>query len=985
MGGDRADADLVVALLGSVEIGPAGGVMTPVAQPRLRVLLGLLGVAGGRVVTAEALVDGLWGEEWSPGRERNLHALVYQLRRRLAALEPGKGGARLARAGAGYRLALGPGELDVAVFGDLAGRGRKAVREGDAARARELFGQALGLWRGAALADAAPLCPRLAGEAARLEETRLAVTEERIACDLALGRHGEVAGELAGLVSEFPLRERLAALLMTALYRCGRRGEALAAFEAARRVLAAELGLDPGPELAGLQAKVLADDPVLAAPAAPAAPGGAAPAMAAAAGMVPRQLPAGAGFFAGREAELKELNALLGQAGGEYGADEQGGAVVISAVAGMAGVGKTALAVHWARRVAGRFPDGQLYVNLRGYDAEGAAVSPEEVTGWFLLALGVPAGQIPADAQARCGLYRSVLAGRRVLVVLDNARDAAQVRPLLPGSPGCLVVVTSRSALAGLAAAEGARPLRLGPLGAEEGVRLLAARLGPERVAAEPEAVTELVARCGHLPLALAVMGARAAADPGLPLAVLAGQLAAAADAEAAGAEAEAAGGAAGPGAGRLEVLETGDPATSLRQLLSWSYGQLSPPAAAMFALLGVHCGPDITVPAAASLAGVSRAEAGRELAELADASLAAEHRPSRYVLHDLVRGYAAGQARQTLGEAAIRAAVERSVDHYLHTGYISCDLPPPFTLAPPAPGVLPEKLPGEAELQAWAQANQQVQLQAIAQAAAAGFISRAWQMFFGQSWSLGGQGYWADCLAIAEVVLAAAEAAGDQVALGWTHATIGRYGTFTGAHDEDRAHLARAMDHFRRAGDLSGQAWAHLFASGAYTMRGDLAEAVAQSEQALTLLRQTGDQAGQGWALATLGICHAHLGDYERARGYAGQALEVTPETGDPTVLAMAWHARAFVHSQLGEQREAISCYRQALDLVGERKHPMARGVLVIMLAEFGDACRAVGDLPAAVQAWRQAVQVLSDLGWPDLLGVGARLEQADLPSPAA
>src|SRR5271157_1428260 len=465
MGGDRADADLVVALLGSVEIGPAGGVMTPVAQPRLWVLRGLLGVAGGRMVTAEALVDGLWGEEWSPTRERNLHALVYQLRRRLAGLEPG-GGARLARAGAGYRLALGPGELDVAVFGELAGQGREAARAGDAAAARELFGRALGLWRGAALADAAPLCGRLAGEAARLEEARLAVTEERIGCDLALGRHGEVAGELAGLVGEFPLRERLAVLLMTALYRCGRRGEALAAFEAARRVLAAELGLDPGPELAGLQAKVLADDPALAAPA---APGGVAPAMAAAAGLVPRQLPAGAGFFAGREAELKELNALLGQAGGEDGADEQSGAVVISAVAGMAGVGKTALAVHWARRVAGRFPDGQLYVNLRGYDAEGAAVTPEEVTGWFLLALGVPAGQIPADAQARSGLYRSVLAGRRVLIVLDNARDAAQVRPLLPGSAGCLVVVTSRSALAGLAAAEGARPLRLGPLGAEGG------------------------------------------------------------------------------------------------------------------------------------------------------------------------------------------------------------------------------------------------------------------------------------------------------------------------------------------------------------------------------------------------------------------------------------------------------------------------------------------------------------------------------------
>jgi class 3 adenylate cyclase len=278
MGGDRSGAGLLVALLGPVEVGPAGGMMASVAQPRLRVLLGLLGVVDGRVVTAEALVDGLWGEEWSPGRERNLHALVYQLRRRLAGLEPDEGATRLARAGTGYRLVLRPGELDVAVFGDLAGRGRAAARAGDAAGARELFGQALGLWRGAALADAAPLCPRLAGEAARLEEARLAVVEERIGYDLALGRHGEVAAELAGLVAEFPLRERLAVLLMTALYRCGRRGEALAVYDDARRVLAEELGLDPGPELVGLQARVLADDPALAAPAAAAALGGAVPA-----------------------------------------------------------------------------------------------------------------------------------------------------------------------------------------------------------------------------------------------------------------------------------------------------------------------------------------------------------------------------------------------------------------------------------------------------------------------------------------------------------------------------------------------------------------------------------------------------------------------------------------------------------------------------------------------------------------------------------
>ena len=238
--------------------------------------------------------------------------------------------------------------------------------------------------------------------------------------------------------------------------------------------------------------------------------------------------------------------------------------------------------------------------------------------------------------------------------------------------------------------------------------------------------------------------------------------------------------------------------------------------------------------------------------------------------MHDLVRGYAAGNARQTLGEAGIRAAVERSLDHYLHTGVISAGPPQAFTRAPPAPGVQPERLAGETELENWTLAEHQVVLQAIAQAAAAAFITRAWQIFHGQAWFLGGQGYWADFLAVAHAVLAAAEAAGDQVALGWTHEIIGRYGTFSGADDEDLAHLARALDHFTRAGDLSGQAWAHLTASLAYGMKRDWAEGITRSEQALALFRQTGDQASQGWALSGLAECHARLGNDDLARGYA-------------------------------------------------------------------------------------------------------------------
>jgi tetratricopeptide (TPR) repeat protein len=651
--------------------------------------------------------------------------------------------------------------------------------------------------------------------------------------------------------------------------------------------------------------------------------------------------------------------------------------VVISAVAGMAGVGKTALAVHWARRVAGRFPGGQLYVNLRGYDP-GAPVTPEEAAGWFLAAMGVPAAQIPADAQARFALYRSVLAERQVLIVLDNARDAAQVRPLLPGSAGCLAVVTSRSSLTGLAAAEGAWPLRLGPLTAEEAVRLLAARLGPERVAAEPEAVTGLVSWCGGLPLALAVMAARAAADPGLTLQALAGQLTGTPDAAAA-----AAGRGSGDGPGRLEVLETGDAATSLAELLSWSHRQLSAPAAAMFALLGVHCGPDITVPAAASLAGVAAGEARRAISELAGASLLTEHRPGRYVMHDLVRGYAADRAWQVLGEAGVRAAIGRSLDHYLHTMSRRSEPPAPFTAAPPAPGVTAEQPAGETALADWAQAEHQVLLQATVHAATAGFVTQAWQLLACQSWYLSERGYWADFQAAGQAVLAAAGAAGDHAALGWAHACIGWYGTHTGARDDGRAHLRQALDHFGQADDLPGHAWACLFATRPAARNGDWAEAATLCEQSLALFRQASNRYGEKTALASLGEFHAHLGNYDLARGYAEQALAMTPAAGDPTNRVFSWKALGLVHSRAGDYRQAISCYRQALAIARAWKAPMARRVLAGVLANFGDACQAAGDLPAARQAWQQALQIRDELGLPDTRRIRARLEYSALPGP--
>jgi tetratricopeptide (TPR) repeat protein len=496
---------------------------------------------------------------------------------------------------------------------------------------------------------------------------------------------------------------------------------------------------------------------------------------------------------------------------------------------------------------------------------------------------------------------------------------------------------------------------------------LLAARLGPERVAAEPGAVAELVGRCGYLPLALAVMAARAAADPDLPLGVLAAQLARTPDAVAQRSS--------GAGPGQLEVLDTGDPATSLSELLSWSHRQLSETAMTVFALLGLHCGPDITVPAAASLASVSRPDARRALAELADASLTAEHRPGRYVMHDLVRGYAAAQARRTLSEADICAAIDRSLDHYLHTMAAWSDIPRSFKPGPPAAGVVPERLAGEAQQVDWAQAEHQVLLRAIAQAAATGRATRAWQIFERQSWFLGDQGYWADCQAAGQAVMAAGQAAGDHAALGWAQMIIGRHCTFAGALDDGRAYLRRAQDHLSQVGDLRGQVSALLLSSYACGWKGDWAEGATLAGQALALQREAGHRGR--WALYAIGECHAHLGNYDLARGYARQALELGPDPGDPTSLALAWGVLGFVHYRLGERHHAVSCYREALVLAIQWETPLARRWLAGLLADFGDACQAAGDLPAARKAWQQARQTLHDLGLPDSIGVRPSLHR--------
>jgi DNA-binding SARP family transcriptional activator len=955
-----AASGLAVSLLGPVDVLSAGE-PAGIAQPALRMLLAMLALSANRAVSVAALIDALWQEDPSRQRERNLHVQVHQLRRRLAELEPGRSASRVVTAAPGYLLVLGPAELDVQSFESLASQGRELLHS-DPAAAADRFREALALWRGPALADVAPLTPRLGAEAASLDEHRLSVLEDRAEADVAAGRGADLIGELTGLVAQFPLRERLRGQLMVALYRGGRRGDALAAYREGRQVLKEELGLDPGHQLQDLHEQILRGDPRLAAartaglrPLAaqdpPLAPGG----RALAAVPVPRQLPAEVRHFVVRAAEQLALDRLLA------GRDEQAGGLVIAAMDGTAGVGKTALAVHWAHRVAGQFPDGQLYVNLRGYDPSGAPVAPAEAIRWFLEALGVPPAELPASPDAQAGLYRSLLATRRMLILLDNALDPAQVRPLLPGSSGCLVIVTSRAVLSGLAATEGAQLISLELLAESDSRALLSARLGAARLGTEPEAIDELVRICAGLPLALAIAAARGA-QTRQRLALLTAELAGT----------------------RLDALDAGEPAASIRAVLSWSYRQLTDPAARMFRLLGTHPGPDISIPAAASLCGVSPRQARRLLAQLTAASLLAEHRPGRYACHDLLRAYAAELAGEAGSEAEHVAAVTRYLDHYVHTAHAAAQLMAPvghpIALSPVTPGVQPERLAGQQEALAWFRAEHQVLLAVIACAAADGHNSAAWQLPWTMRAFLDGQGYWLDWAAVNEVALAAAGRLGDHNGLGWTMHRIAQVCSLSGAVEDGIARNKQAIAEFRLAGNPAGQGSAHLGLSISLGKLGRHLAALGHARLALRLFRDCDDRIGLAYALHLTGLAFARLGNAEQGRDRCWEAVELYRDLGDQGGLADAWHSLASVHYQLGEHDAAAAGYQQAISTYAALGDRWGQAYCLINL---GDTYDAAEDEPGARQAWAAALEIIGDVRHPDADRVRARLaqERADKP----
>jgi DNA-binding SARP family transcriptional activator/tetratricopeptide (TPR) repeat protein len=934
--------DVVVRVLGPVEVRAADGWLA--GPPQQRLILVVLALQAGQVVPVGELVDAVWDEEPPRSAKASIQVLVTGLRRVLTAL-PGAG---VDRCGDGYRLRIAAGEVDARRFRTLVQVARKA---GNSQAAMAAFDQALALWQGPALADVAGTA-KIEAIRAGLTAERLSAMQDRVSVMLHLGRDREAAEELAGLLAANPLAERLAGMLMVAWCRSGRKADALQLFRDMRERLSDELAVEPGPELQRLHQRILAGDLALEAPAGGVAPNGRPPAgpeepVAGGDGLLvmPRQLPAAAAHFTGRAQELRMLYGSLQRLG------RADGTVVISAIGGTPGVGKTALAVHWAHQVAERFPDGQLYVNLRGFGPSGPPMTAREAVCGFLESLGVPRDRIPAGADAQAGLYRSMLAGRRMLVVLDNAADEAQVRPLLPGSAGCLAVVTSRRPLPGLAAVEGALRISLDLMSEAEAGQLLAARLGARRVAAEPSAVSELAALCARLPLALAVAAVRAASSPGLALTSLTEQLR--------------------DMRGRLDVLDAEDAASSVRAVFSWSYQNLSAPAARMFRLLGTHPGPDISLPAAASLAGVPRTRARRILAELTGTHLLIQDARGRFAFHDLLRAYAMEAAQGEEDQAEQLAATQRMLDHYLHTAWSAAMLlcpgrDPAFTLAAARPGTEPETISDGGQALAWCEAEHQVLLAVITQAAAAGFDAHAWQLPWALADYFSRRGHWRDQATTQRTALAAARRLGDLAGQARAHQGLGCAQSMSSAGRDGHAHLAQALSLYRELGDQLGQSSIHLGFAMAFDFQRRPDKALGHARQVLTLARATGNAVEEANALSTIGWLYAQLGDYPRALAHCRPGLDACRDLGDRNGEAATWDSLGYVHHHLGEYSQAATCYKQALQMsrdLGSRLNQ------ALILGHLGDTREAAGDTQGARESWLQALAILDDLHHPDAM----------------
>ncbi|RKR91357.1 DNA-binding SARP family transcriptional activator [Micromonospora pisi] len=930
-------------LLGNIDAHLAGKPID-LGHSRQRSVLAALLVDVNKVVHVDQLLDRVWADS-RPQRSQNVvYGYLSRLRRCLADAE----GVSLGRRAGGYLLTADPLTVDLHQFRHLAAQARGAERDDDALRR---FDEAVTLWRGEPFAGLDT--PWFNSLRESLERERLAVEHDRIDTALRCGEHAALLPDLARRAGEQPLDERLAGQLMLALYRCGRQAEALGHFQRVRHQLVDAMGVDPGPDLQNLQLRILNADPSLSSPIeVRVSPAATAP------GPTLRQLPTPPPLFTGRESELAELTSRYDTRAGT--ADS----VAIVAISGAGGVGKTWLALRWAHDNSDRFPDGQLYVNLRGFDPSATPLSPLVAVRGFLDALGVPPSSVPADLDAQAGLYRSLVADRRLLIVLDNAYDTAQVLPLLPGSPTCTVLLTSRRRLGGLVATHGAQPLALDVLRDDESEELLARLLGPARMVAEPASVSAILQRCAGLPLALGIVAARAATHPGFPLQALADELAELTT--------------------RLDVLTTGDLSADLRTVFAASYRALNPATATVFTLLGLAPGPDISLPAVASLTGIPAGRARALLQELHEAHLVHQDSPGRYRLHDLVRLYAAEQAEQDQPADARRAGLHRLLEHYTRVaatagGLLDPERHPVGPADPIPTGVTLSRVGNRAEALSWFNQEHMVLLGAVDLADSVGFDRHAWELARGLESFLDDQGHWHDWAATQRTALKAAHRLGDRTRQAHSYRSLGLDYTQMGRLDDGHLHLRQALDLYEELGDRTLQAHTHRGLGWVCNQQDRWRDGLSHNERALALYRETGHRAGEAVTLNNLGWLNVMLDDYPAALTYCTQAVALNQEIGDPHAEAGGWDSLGYAHHHLGEYDQAIRCYQRALELVRSFRDQHNEAEILV---HVGETRHAQGEIEAAGTALREALTIMTRLEHPNAEEVGARLAALGLPA---
>ncbi|MEV4799420.1 BTAD domain-containing putative transcriptional regulator [Nonomuraea sp. NPDC049421] len=903
---EKPDGDapaILFRLLGPVQLEVGADKVT--FSGRQGALLAALLLQADRVVSTQRLAEAIWAEPLPSGAASRVRTLVSEVRRACAAL----GAHVIHTQRPGYLVRLGPSRLDLACFQDQIALARQAPAE----QALGHYDEALRWWRGAPLAGITGSYAET--QAGWLDGLRLDALEERLSVLLALGRTTDVVTEARALSGEAPFRERLHEQLMQALYESGRPSEALEVYRQFRYRLVDELGLEPTDELQQLQHRILRSE---ANPRRPHRQDGP-PAL-----PVPSQLPAAPASFTNRSDELAELDRRRSAETGHVG---------VTVISGPGGGGKTWLALHWAHTHRDRYPDGQLYVNLRGFDAAEEPVPPGTVLRHFLTALGVPPAVIPGEQEAQAALYRSVLADRRVLIVLDNARDSAQVTPLIPGRPGCTVLVTSRNRLVSLHTTHDARLLELGAFSDEEAHRMLAHHFGPDTMAADPDSVAVLLKHTGGLPLALGVLAARATAHPGFPLAVLARELR--------------------DPATRLDALQTGDLGADLRAVFASSHAALDPPAARLFLLLGTVPGPEIGLPAAAALAGLPPAATRTLISMLETATLIQQHAPGRYSMHDLIQLYAAERAEADLPAEVRRQALTRLVETYTDTACAADRALYPHRPAVPRRAGRHVFADAAAAL-AWFETELPCLLPAQVLAAELGMDAEAWQLAWGMNTFLLRRSYTRERLTSWEIALAAAE----RLRLPYTTAVVhwhtGYAHAAAGRIEEAAGHLDRALELFGQAEDRPMLAQVHHTFGWMWSVHGQPRRGLGHAQTALRLQREAGDAIWEANALSAVGWIRLQLGEYDAARDACEQALTLFRRHHDGGGEAATLDSLGLLAFHQGAYERALEYYGRCLDL---REGTGNASQSADTLVAFGDTHHALGHTAQARAAWRKAL----------------------------